>query len=879
MFAADCTASETATVSFRAGIQDSSCPLAQGGRTRNIVNRMDETFEELKIALADQYELESAVGAGGMAVVYLARDLKHDRNVAIKVLRPDLSASLGAERFLREIQIAAKLSHPHILPLYDSGEADGHLFYVMPFIEGESLRDLIDRETQLGLEDAVKIASEVAEALSLAHSYGVVHRDIKPENIMLTGGHAVVADFGIARAVGVSGGSDLTQAGTAIGTPAYMSPEQAAGDPSVDGRTDVYSLGCVLYEMLVGQIPFTGPTAQAIIARHTMDHITPPHIMRETVSEELEDVIVCAMSKSPADRFKTAGEMSEALKALASGAPTYVRKSTMLRRPITGEVVIEKKRSPLIPALVGAAIVVILGVLGWQLWPTGGGGAAVDGGPDPTSIAVLYLEDLSSDRSLGHIADGLTEALIADLSRVQALDVRSKGAVDVYRNTDVRRDSVARALEVGTLIVGGVDQSGDTFRFTVQLADASGLPYKQEEFDWSATDVLLVRDSVAQEVSNLLRAQLGDEVQLRSRREETSSTEAWSLVQRGEGERRNAESLFDEDDMEAGFGALDLADSLFATAEMADPTWIEPIVLRGWVAHRRAALAEEPEQADEWVAIGLTHAARALALDSTDAKALEIRGTLRYDSWYFGPEPEPEVADALLDGAKADLRAAVLEDRGLARAYSNLSLIHYLEGERAEANLAALNAYEADAYLRNARGILWRLFQTSYDMENFTEAIRWCDEGQRRFPEDDYFVACQLWMLTTRVGSTNVDSAWGLLAELERLLPEFRHEYYGREGQMLVAAAIARAGLADSARNVLVRARATPDIDPDRALMPLETFIRAHYLGDTDEAIRIFREFMVHNPHHRDEETQDVHWWYRPLQDDPRYQELMRPTG
>src|SRR5712691_9101040 len=225
------------------------------------------TFAQLQAALADRYALERELGRGGMATVYLARDLRHGRPVAIKVLRPEIAATLGPERFLREIDTAARLTHPHILPLHDSGEAAGFLFYVMPYVEGESLRDRLSREKQLPLGDALQIAREVADALSYAHSHDVVHRDIKPENILFEAGHAVVTDFGIARAITAAGGETLTGTGIAVGTPAYMSPEQLAGGEHVDGRTDVYSLGCVLYEMLAGEPPFTGPTAQAIQAR------------------------------------------------------------------------------------------------------------------------------------------------------------------------------------------------------------------------------------------------------------------------------------------------------------------------------------------------------------------------------------------------------------------------------------------------------------------------------------------------------------------------------------------------------------------------------------------------------------------------------------
>ncbi|MEX0692313.1 MAG: protein kinase [Gemmatimonadales bacterium] len=276
---------------------------------------MTDLLSRLRDALADRYALEKELGRGGMATVFLAKDLRHGRRVAIKVMGHELSAQLGTERFLREIRTAAVLNHPNILPLYDSGEAVGVLYYVMPFVEGGSLRDRLSREAQLPVDEAIAIAREVADALGHAHSVGVVHRDIKPENILFLSGRPVVADFGIARAVDAAGDqfTQITQTGMAIGTPAYMSPEQAAGDAHVDGRSDIYALGCVLYEMLAGRPPFDGRNSREVMARHAMDPVPPLRPARPTVPEGIEAVITQSLAKVPADRFSTATAMSEAL--------------------------------------------------------------------------------------------------------------------------------------------------------------------------------------------------------------------------------------------------------------------------------------------------------------------------------------------------------------------------------------------------------------------------------------------------------------------------------------------------------------------------------------------------------------------------------------
>jgi eukaryotic-like serine/threonine-protein kinase len=318
---------------------------------------MPELQNRLQVALADRYRIEREIGAGGMATVYLAHDLRHDRSVALKLLRPELSAVIGAERFLAEIKLTANLQHPHILPLFDSGEADGCLFYVMPYVEGESLRSRLTREKQLPVADAIRITTEVASALDYAHRHDVVHRDIKPENILLHDGRALVADFGIALAASKAGGNRMTETGMSLGTPHYMSPEQAMGEREITPRSDVYALGVVLYEMLTGDPPFTGSTAQAIVARVLTETPRPILPQRHTIPPEIEGAVLTALEKLPADRFATAAEFAEALSGRRTG-PTRVSTAAVAAAAAPA------RRTRLDPVKIGLFVALLLAVLG-----------------------------------------------------------------------------------------------------------------------------------------------------------------------------------------------------------------------------------------------------------------------------------------------------------------------------------------------------------------------------------------------------------------------------------------------------------------------------------------------------------------------------------
>jgi eukaryotic-like serine/threonine-protein kinase len=384
----------------------------------------------LSAALADRYRIERELGAGGMATVYLAQDLKHDRKVAIKVLRPELAAVIGAERFLSEIRTTANLQHPHILPLFDSGAADSFLFYVMPFIEGESLRDRLTREKQLPITDAVRIATEVASALDYAHRHNVIHRDIKPENVLLHDGRALVADFGIALAASKAGGTRMTETGMSLGTPAYMSPEQAMGEREITPRSDVYALGCVIYEMLVGEPPFTGPTAQAIVAKVMTTEPVSITSLRKSVPLAVDDAVAVALQKLPADRFATAAEFAAALTG-GSTARTTTRSTHAAR----------SSRGPWrgISLVLGLVSVGLLALAIWALRRQSSGGPTMYDAVLPDS-ATMSFAVTSSNVSYGEPLRNISISPAGDFTVYAA---RQGDSTELWyrslRNADARR--------------------------------------------------------------------------------------------------------------------------------------------------------------------------------------------------------------------------------------------------------------------------------------------------------------------------------------------------------------------------------------------------------------------------------------------------------
>jgi serine/threonine-protein kinase len=433
---------------------------------------MPDLLERLKAALAGRYAVESEIGRGGMATVYLAEDRKHHRKVAIKVLHPDLAAAVGPDRFLQEIAIAARLNHPHILALHDSGEADGFLYYVMPYVEGESLRARLTRQKQLAIDEAVALTGQVASALDYAHGQGVIHRDIKPENILLHRGEVVVADFGIALAVTVAGGERLTATGLSLGTPAYMSPEQASGEQAIDARSDVYSLACVLYEMLAGDPPFVASNPRAVLAKHMTDPAPPITTVRSDVPAQLAASIAKALGKTPPARFESTAAFSEALSATTVAA---------------GE---EKK-----------------------------------------SIVVLPFENLSPDPDNAFFADGLTEELIAELSRLKELRVISRTSAMTFKGSGQDVPTIARELNVRYALEGSVRRAAGAVRITAQLIDASTDSHLwAERYTGTLEDIFDLQENLARRIVAALEVSLtpSDDERLAARRiTDARAYDAW----------------------------------------------------------------------------------------------------------------------------------------------------------------------------------------------------------------------------------------------------------------------------------------------------------------------------------------------------------------
>ena len=839
---------------------------------------MTDTLDPFRIAISDRYLVERELGRGGMATVYLARDIRHERMVAVKVLDPEISSAVGSDRFLREIRLAAGLQHPHILGVYDSGEAAGLMYFVMPFVEGESLRDRLTREVQLPIEEAVRIGLEIADALALAHSRGIIHRDIKPENILLSGGHAMVADFGIARAASEAG-DKLTQTGMAIGTPSYMSPEQAVGDSAVDGRSDVYSLACVLYEMLTGRPPFTGPSARAIMAQHSMELVPSLQIVRQTIPDDLEDAILRALEKVPADRYPTATQFAKAI----SGSSPNVTASHLTRRRTTKQVYAGLKLSHKYRWIAAVAIPLVVAI-GWFVATRRGRAAGAAADPRFSRLAVMYFED-RSDGELRHVSDGFTDALIHDLSTIPSLRVISRNGVLPFRGETLAPDSIARALDVGTLVDGTVEEAAGNVRVTVSLINAlTGDEIASKTLERPRSDLLALQTDITNEVSAFLRRRLGQEIQLSQRRSETGKMEAWETYQRGQELLDDVDALVAAGDDSAAGRHMAKADSLFAASEKLDDDWLRPIIARGWLAYRQARTGDrEWENIVELLTQSIAHADRALEKRPGFPEALELSGTVRYFMWLASLEPDEARRDALLARAEADLRAAVEGDASRALAWSSLSHMLISQSENAEGKLAALKAYEADPYLTSANLIVWRIFISSFELNNPIESKHWCAEGLRRFPEDPRFQECQLMQLVFKATPADIAPAWQAQRKLAELNPPGAlREYADREGRMLIAAGLARAGFPDSARAVAVAARTTDtDIDGTRDLAMFEAMSRT-ILGDRDEAIRLLGLYLAVNPQRRVYMAKDPGWYFADLSQDRRFSVLIgggRGTG
>ncbi len=504
-----------------------------------------------------------------MATVYLAEDLKHHRKVAVKVLRPDLAAALGSERFLREIEIAAQLHHPHILPLYDSGESDGFLYYVMPYEKGQSLREKLVSEGELPVGAAVRLLRDVVDALAHAHALGVVHRDIKPENIMISGNHALVTDFGVAKAVSdATGREKLTTAGVALGTPAYMAPEQAVADPHIDHRADVYAVGVLAYELLTGQPPFTGATPQAVLSAHVTQSPEPVVRHRGTVPPVLADLVMKCLEKRPADRWQSVEELLPQLEALAT--PSGGITPTMTQ-PVSAAAPQRAISRRYLVAAAGIAAVALLLVGGWLLTRGTGSG----GGVDPRSIAVLPFTSMRTDEETEAFTTGVHDDIVTQLSKVSALKVMSRTSVLEYRNTTKNIRQIGEELGVANLLEGGVQRAGSQIRINVQLIDARSDQHLWAETynrEWTVENVFAVQSDIARQVARALEATLLPEERASIEERPTDNAaayEAFLLANAYAQRSRDRE-------------ATDRATELYERAVELDPGFASAWALLGW---------------------------------------------------------------------------------------------------------------------------------------------------------------------------------------------------------------------------------------------------------------------------------------------------------
>jgi serine/threonine protein kinase/Tfp pilus assembly protein PilF len=620
---------------------------------------MNPALERLRSALAQSYTIDRELGRGGMSTVYLAQDCKHERLVALKVLHPDLAATLGPERFLREIKLAARLNHPHILPLHDSGEADGFLYYVMPYVEGESLRERLDRERQLPIEEAVHHARSIASALDYAHRQQIVHRDIKPENVMLYEGEAMVMDFGIAKAVSAAGADTLTQTGMMVGTPAYVSPEQAAGEPNIDGRSDQYSLACVLYEMLSGERAFSGPTAQAVMAKRFTETVKPLRSLRGSIPEPVERAVTRAMSTDAGARYKTSAQFAQALASGSLTTPTDTQ--TLPQQTISSA----------------------------------------------KSVAVLPFSNMSTDPENEYFADGMAEEIINALSKIQSLRVASRTVSFALKGKNEDLADVGRKLHVSTVLDGSVRRMGNRLRITAQLVNvADGYQLWSDRYDREMEDVFAIQDDISQSIVKALRVILSEDEKKKIEKARTVNVQAYDYYIRGrqffhQTRRKSLEyarQMFNkaiEIDPEyalAHAGVADCCSLLYMYFDARD------LNLRQADLASRKAMELEPDLAEAHVARGL---AASLSKGFDEAER-EFEAAMRLDPKLF-EAPYFFARARLSQGQPAE--AAKLFERASSLRPEDFQSVHFLaQAYKSMGNETdSKNSYRHDLQLVNER--------------------------------------------------------------------------------------------------------------------------------------------------------------------------------
>jgi len=851
---------------------------------------MSESITPELTLLDGRFQLETLLGRGGMADVYRATDLHHGRPVAVKILRGDAVGVIGIERFRREIAVTAAFTHPHILGLIESGETETQtgarmLYYVMPLIDGESLRHRLAREDHLPVRDGVRITREVLDALQYAHEHGVIHRDIKPANILLSGGHAVVADFGIARpvarhAAATGDESTLTVSGVSIGTPAYMSPEQALAGSTVDARSDLYATGCVLYETLTGRAPFDASTAQAVIARKASGVFVPPSIMRPGLPKALDDIVSRALHPDPADRYLSAAAFLAALEAIGE---TGVSTSATIHDRVGERVDWRSRRRGMIPLLIGVCVI----VAGAWAWARTKGGpsanATTSSTADAARVAVLPFENLSSDSSLAYVANGITTDLTDELAQVHALTVVSKNGVIPLVRKSIGIDSLARVLRVGSVITGDVRRSGQGVIVSVRLVDGrTGQQLASHDTSGAMDDLLQVRSTVVDDVARFLRQRLGEQIRVSSSQRRASNPEAWELVERvrdlQNGELRNAWQLAPEE-RTARFRH---ADSLAIAASRLDARWADPLVERALLSARQALTEETTARMGRAGSESGRETARtlyrddvhwcdeALKRDPADASALHARGAARMELWRLSPDA---MDDSLRVEAEADLRAALDRRPDLAVAWTDLSRLLTASGKFAQAEQAAVEALHADEYLLKAEDVLAGLHFAALAAGHTDHAIKWCAEGRKRFPDDQRFFACELITIGwTGDKPSDVARAWRVLDDAEKRYTADALQSGWATRRFLVAATAARAGLRDSALAIIAHTRAELPSQGSAVTADYgEAQVRA-LLGQYDEALQLLDRYLRAFPMQR---LQVAHIpLFRALWHDPRFAQM-----